>query len=142
MDRIGGLVGWNGSGSITRSYSTAVVIGGDAVGGLVGMNPGYVIECYSAGRVSGDKDVGGLVGFDRWATALASFWDKTTSGKSVSAGGTGKTRAQMRSAGTFLEAGWDFMDESENGTDDIWWILEGQDYPRLWWELGNEDLVE
>jgi hypothetical protein len=25
--------------------------------------------------------------------------------------------------------------ETENGTDDIWWILEGQDYPRLWWEL-------
>ena len=23
---------------------------------------------------------------------------------------------------------------ADNGTDDIWWILEGQDYPRLWWE--------
>ncbi|MFZ2146695.1 MAG: hypothetical protein WAV28_05685 [Sedimentisphaerales bacterium] len=22
-----------------------------------------------------------------------------------------------------------------NGTYDIWWILEGQDYPRLWWEM-------
>jgi len=22
-----------------------------------------------------------------------------------------------------------------NGTEDIWWILEGKDYPRLWWEL-------
>jgi hypothetical protein len=27
------------------------------------------------------------------------------------------------------------MDETENGTEDIWWILEGQDYPRLYWEL-------
>jgi len=27
---------------------------------------------------------------------------------------------------------WDFVDETANGTDDIWWILEGQDYPRLW----------
>jgi hypothetical protein len=25
--------------------------------------------------------------------------------------------------------------ETANGTDDIWWILEGQDYPRLWWEF-------
>lgn len=25
--------------------------------------------------------------------------------------------------------------ETANGTDDIWWITEGQDYPRLWWEL-------
>ena len=27
------------------------------------------------------------------------------------------------------------MNENENGTEDIWWILDGQDYPRLWWEL-------
>jgi hypothetical protein len=25
------------------------------------------------------------------------------------------------------------------GTEDIWWILEGQDYPRLWWELIPEN---
>jgi len=29
--------------------------------------------------------------------------------------------------------------ETDNGTDDIWWILEGQDYPRLWWELIPEN---
>jgi hypothetical protein len=34
----------------------------------------------------------------------------------------------------FLEAGWDFVDEATNGNEDIWWILERQDYPRLWWE--------
>ena len=44
----------------------------------------------------------------------------------------------MLTAATFLEAGWDFVGETENGTDDIWWIDEGQDYPRLWWELGDE----
>ncbi len=38
---------------------------------------------------------------------------------------------------TFLDAGWDFTDEMANGTEDIWWILEGEDYPRLWWELGE-----
>ena len=38
-------------------------------------------------------------------------------------------------ASTFLEAGWDFVGETENGTEDVWWILEGQDYPRLIWEL-------
>ncbi len=35
---------------------------------------------------------------------------------------------------TFLDAGWDFVGESANGTDDIWWIDEGKDYLRLWWE--------
>jgi len=67
-----------------------------------------------------------------------SFWDKETSGQSTSAGGTGKTTAEMQTTDTFLEAGWDFVDETENGTEDIWWILEGQDYPRLWWEEVSE----
>jgi len=46
---------------------------------------------------------------------------------------------QMKS--TFLEADWDFVDETENGTEDIWWILEGQDYPRLWWELTEANFI-
>jgi len=27
--------------------------------------------------------------------------------------------------------------ETTNGTEDIWWIDEGKDYPRLWWEPQN-----
>ena len=34
----------------------------------------------------------------------------------------------MQTASKFLNAGWDFVNETANGTDDIWWILEGQDY--------------
>ena len=44
----------------------------------------------------------------------------------------------MQTVGTFLEAGWDFMDETVIGIEDIWWILEGQDYPRLWWEAAEQ----
>ncbi len=44
-----------------------------------------------------------------------------------------------KTAATFLDAGWDFLNETANGTDDIWRILEGQDYPRLWWELIAEN---
>ena len=63
---------------------------------------------------------------------MFSFWDIQTSGQTTSAGGTGKTTVEMQTANTFLEAGWDFVEETENGTDDIWWILDGQNYPRLW----------
>jgi len=62
------------------------------------------------------------------------FWDIETSGQTESVGGFGKTTAEMQTASTFLEADWDFVDETENGTEDIWWIDEGQGYPRLWWE--------
>jgi hypothetical protein len=62
------------------------------------------------------------------------FWDIQTSGQTTSAGGTGKKTAEMQTASTFLEAGWDFVGETANGTQDIWRILQGKDYPRLWWE--------
>jgi inhibitor of cysteine peptidase len=63
-----------------------------------------------------------------------SFWDMETSGQTASDGGTGLATAEMQTTSTFLDAGWDFVDETENGTDDIWKIAEGLDYPRLWWE--------
>jgi len=41
----------------------------------------------------------------------------------------------MQTASTFLNAGWDFVGEMENGTEDIWAICEGVDYPHLAWEF-------
>jgi hypothetical protein len=69
----------------------------------------------------------------------ASFWDTKTSGQITSVGGTGKTTAEMQIAIAFLNACWDFVSEAANGTEDIWWINEGKDYPRLWWELIPEN---
>jgi len=37
----------------------------------------------------------------------------------------------MQTAKTFLEAGGDFVGETANGTDDLWKIAGGLDYPRL-----------
>jgi hypothetical protein len=69
-----------------------------------------------------------------------SFWDVQATGQPTSCGGgTGLTTNEMCKADTFLQAGWDFADETENGTADIWWILEGQDYPRLSWERAPLD---
>jgi len=146
---VGGLVGFNYSGILTDCYSTSEVNGIDNIGGLVGVTHfGPIYRSYSTGVVTGEENVGGLVGYThpvssgrsappRPATALNSFWDIETSGQATSDGGTGKTTAEMQTANTLIEAGWDFVDETANGTEDIWWILEGQDYPRLWWEIGD-----
>jgi hypothetical protein len=117
-------------------------------GSLEGSNRGgTVTNCYSTGAVIGASKVGGLLGYQRPSSlALGDvtycFWDTQTSGQTTSAGGTGKTTAEMKMAGTFLDAGWDFVGETTNGTQDIWWILESQDYPRLSWELlpADEDV--
>jgi len=78
------------------------------------------------------------VGASNEGMTTASFWDMETSGQSTSAGGTGLTTAEMQTESTFTDVGWDFVDESENGTEDIWWILEGRDTPRLWWEAAEQ----
>ena len=137
-DHVGGLVGVNCYCTVIRCYSTGDVSGNDWVGGLMAVNnEGSVFECYSTGRVSGNDWVGGLVAFS-WGPVAGSFWDTQTSGQSTSGGGTAKTTAEMQTAKTFLDAGWDFAGETANGMEDIWWIDEGKDYPRLWWEAAEE----
>jgi len=59
---IGGLVGFNFYGDVTKCFSTGKVNGGSTVGGLVGINGGGVTDCCSAGVVSSTGAVGGIVG--------------------------------------------------------------------------------
>jgi hypothetical protein len=146
------LIGIN-SGQATDCYSIGAVDGtGQYVGGLAALNFGVLTDCYSAGTVRGTGQyVGGLVGCgsaelrsrgDEPDVVMGEvndcFWDIQTSGQSTSAGGGGKATAEMQTVGTFRSAGWDFAGETDNGTEDIWWIEEGKDYPRLWWEAAGE----
>jgi hypothetical protein len=138
---VGGLAGYNGSGgTITDSYARGDVVGHSVMGGLVAANAGTVATCYATGKTAGDEYIGGLVGNDWSGDVAGSLWDIQTSGLFESNGGTGKTTAEMQTASTFLDAGWDFVGEKINGTEDTWWILEGQDWPHLSWErvLGDD----
>ncbi|MBP7050338.1 MAG: hypothetical protein KBE65_04925 [Phycisphaerae bacterium] len=155
---MGGLVGDNG-GTIENSYSTSSVTQANVgnvlllglmpsgAGGLVGSNRGTIRLSYATGAVvtapsvdafGAALDAGGLVGYSYGDAIEHSFWDTETSGQATSAGGTGLTTAEMQAASIFLEAGWDFVGETANGTEDIWKIAEGLDYPRLWWETTEE----
>ncbi|MGD8786569.1 MAG: GLUG motif-containing protein, partial [Phycisphaerales bacterium] len=68
---LGGLVGDNHGGSITKCYADCEISGeqgdiikSDYLGGIVGMNWffGRISNCYASGAVTGDHMVGGLVG--------------------------------------------------------------------------------
>ncbi|MHC4560593.1 MAG: GLUG motif-containing protein [Planctomycetota bacterium] len=141
--RVGGLVGGN-VGSIVASYSTATVSGDSRVGGLAGYNYGVggsIATSYSTGTVSGDEDVGGLVAIgDYEGIVFNCFWNIQTSGQLTSAGGTGLTTDEMHDINTYLDAGWDFVDEILNGTCDYWQISPG-DYPRLHYHDGESSLI-
>ena len=124
---IGGLAGWNQAGLVTQCYSTGMVSGDGRVGGLVGENDGSIVNSYSTASVSGAESVGGLVGsgggLEDYERVTNCFWDIETSGQATSFGGTGKTTAEMQTAKTFLDAGWDFVN--------VWGIGENQTYPYL-----------
>jgi hypothetical protein len=129
----GGLVGSN-VGTISNCYTNVYISGWFGVGGLVESNGGIISNCYSRGRVNGVLDHGGLVSRSNGGVTN-SFWDIETSQMSTSAGGTGLMTDDMQSMNTFTNAGWDFVGENANGTDDIWTICEGADYPRLTWQF-------
>lgn len=129
----GGLVGiMYQNGSITDSYSIATVSvsGGDNIGGLLGRSSStnsFITNSYAAGLVSGNT-TGGLLEDDTGTLPLTitqSFWDIETTGQSNSAGGVGKTTAEMQNTATFTEAGWDYSN--------TWYQRTGENngYPQL-----------
>ncbi|MGB6872667.1 MAG: GLUG motif-containing protein [Dehalococcoidia bacterium] len=133
----GGLVGINGwDGTVSNSHSSGNVTGDEYVGGLVGVNFGTVSNSYSSGNVTGDEYVGGLVGVNRGGTVSNSFWDTKTSRQATSAGGTGKTTAEMQDIATFLEAAWDIWAVAPGATNFAytWNIVHEQTYPFLSWQ--------
>lgn len=141
QNAVGGLVGRCAPGEAVNCYARGNVVGEWYVAGLVGSNGsgrshgvGTIHNCYSVSAKLKGTQEGGLLGADWGGAVDNSFWDTETCGLIKSYGGEGKTTAEMQTAGTFLNAGWDFTGETENGTEDIWWILDGQNYPRLWWE--------
>ena len=135
---VGGLVGRaNTHSQINNSYSTGSVTGSCFVGGLVGrVHTTQTNYSYSTGSVEGNGNVGGLAGHSYASTVSNSFWDIQTSGQTESAGGTGKTSAEMKNLLTFTNAGWLFP-PSENP---VWHIDESlsapanNGYPTLAWQ--------
>ena len=117
-----------GNSNISNCYATALINsnGGTPKGGLVGeMTAGVLANSYYGGFIQGGgaSDVGGVVGAaSGGATVNDSFWDVEVSGVGVSAGGVGKTTAEMQMQATF-DPPFDFVN--------VWSIDEGSDYPRL-----------
>ncbi len=128
----GGLDGYAGglSGSvyfavqIRDSYASGPV-GGLRAGGLIGyLHSGEALRCYAAGEVTGSPLAGGLVAVKDGGTVTDSYYDTGATGQTASAGGTGKTTAEMKQQSTY--ANWGFTD--------VWKIGESVSLPSLFWQ--------
>ena len=93
---------------------------------------------YATGTVAGERNVGGLVGRNirsgsSTGTVTASYWATTTSGRTTSAGGQGRTTAQLQApmdyTGIYAQWNVDLNDDSTN--DDPWDFGMDDEYPVL-----------
>ncbi len=164
---IGGLVGYNYRGDIINCYANDIVTGGDSVnrlGGLVGWNEGVITNCYASGMISGgtgSSNLGGLCGYNGSGTFMACFWNIDNDPNLPGIGNAsdpeviGESTANMQKQSTFTSAGWDFVGEDGNGTNDIWRMcVDGIHYPHLFYQysvngdfacpdgVNTDDLVE
>lgn len=153
----GGLAGSN-SGAISKCFATGDVEGANNSGGLVGSNDGNIDDCYSIGTIEGYDGVGGLIGYNS-GNISSSYASGTVNGIYSDIGGL--TGGQYRGThaycyfyidsgpingfGTPLDddqlqdklnfAGFDFIDDTSDGIEDIWTIDAGY-MPRLAWQEG------
>ncbi len=143
--KVGGFIGLNGS-LLSQCIAYGDIQGNVECGGLAGANQGSVIDCYAMGTVNGLSAPPGFVGLNQYGI-LRSYYVASDNQDAVRLVGqnTGvislsyyqrpqrsftappedgtKTKNELMCASTFI--GWG---------DDIWVLLEGQDYPRLKWE--------
>lgn len=161
-ESIGGLVGEN-MGTISSSFSKckSLIYGYVYGGGLVAWNMGNIDNCYAlsdgfrssfiyqnGGLISNSYSVGnseyGFCYINSVGGISGSFWDSIVSivkefriESDTSA--IGLTTADMKTTSTFVDAGWDFLGETTNGTNDIWAVHPkyNNGYPILVWEAPN-----
>ena len=142
--RTGGLVAINNGGTITASYARGNVWSNAAAawdGGLVGTNNnGTITASYSTGTViapTGNQNRGGLVVTNEGSgTVTNSYWNTTTSGKSTSPAGTGKTTTELQTptaygTGSSIYANWNVDVDDTTGNDDPWDFGTSSQYPIL-----------
>ena len=87
--RLGGVCGWNDSGTITGCYNTGTVSGSEFVGGVCGhiSSNGKITDCYNTGTVSGSSNVGGVCGLNEFCTITGCYNTGTVSSSCGYVGG-------------------------------------------------------
>ena len=144
---VGGLVGEH-DGALTAGYATGRVSGSSRVGGLVGRNQstGSILASYAPAYVSGTSDAGGLAGT---GTGTASYWDTSTSGRTVGAAGRTTAALQSPTGYTGIYSQWNVDLDGDSTVDDPWHFGTTAQYPALavdvngaggatWQELGYQ----
>ncbi len=143
----GGFASFGENGTYTNCFATGDIEGLDSASGFTGYpyNSEFV-NCYYSGKITINEEYRSFnsissFGFnDEYAenTFTNCFWntskiqpDPNTFINPDPIGVTGLPAEAMQLRQTFLDAGWDFINEPTNGTDDIWDICDQLSTPRF-----------
>ena len=113
--RAGGLVGSTENGTIEKSYSTGEVSGNQSVGGIIGAieEAGTVVDSYSLSSVTGDDYIGGLVGANFDGTVVDSYSLGVVSGDTFVGGLVGYNS----DASTVVDSYWNIETSTQSTSD-------------------------
>ena len=143
---VGGLIGESKDNSVSNSYFKGSIYNTALahIGGLVGYSlRDSISNSYAVtNQIVPLTGHAGLFGASRDRSYSGLFWDEGTSLINIGCyydwgipctGIAGKTTPQMQTESTFTAAGWDFVGESVNGTENIWSIdsVTNDSYPFL-----------
>jgi len=131
----GGFAGTNATGAtisncysrgdVTQSYSSYQLTFGAFCGDNY-WNASLIENCYSTGSVwytsLADPTNKGFAGHDggNSTTFSNNFWDSESSNQLTAIGATGLTSSDAQTFMAYIDAGWDFIGETVNGTNDYW----------------------
>ncbi len=154
--QIGGLLGRALQADIDNCYSAVDITrrsGADLnIGLLIGTSfVNQVHYCYSSGNIV-DSEGGsiaadkGFLGANVGSTTGSNFFNNDLSNQTSATGAEIKTAGEMKTLSTYIDAGWDFVDETDNGANDYWNMdlingVYGSGYPFLSWQNGNVSLL-
>jgi hypothetical protein len=121
---VGGLVGENFYGTVTRSCSTGIVSGSSSVGGLAGYNNYYgtVTQCCSSGFVTGSSRIGGLVGYNDGAYVTQCYSSGVVDGNSYVGGLVGRNSKEYYGFGTVSQC---YSTGAVSGVSDVGGLVGG-----------------
>ncbi len=127
---VGGLIGSNEYCVNSYSYGNVYISGEyNSIGGFVCNTVGHMGDCYERGKIYDNGTNNAVMPFYVVNSNIIEdcFWDiefmnipDPESGGVDTDGVVGITTAQMMDINTFLNAGWDFTGETQNGIDDFW----------------------
>jgi len=115
---IGEIVGSKYWGEISNCYSSS-----DLFGNSRDATSAVIKNSYARGKINGNSSLKVFLSENLSASTVVtnSFWNKDISGIDTSiGGGTCLSGAEMLVKNTYRSKGWDFADENNKGTENIW----------------------